>query len=517
METWTCIHCETNNKEKDVECLVCEEKKSIVKKVIKPSAPKKEISKTPTDTTAEKERKEKEKREKAAEKRRKATPQNAICTKNLGVFEYGVVSRNHTCPHCTQMLTFYNYGDFLCPACRKNIFLDINYTCKKCSFSMRIQEITHRYKGVKLFCTKCDKKFRLPKEFQIPDPSGGKRRGCAWLWWILAIVVGAIIYFAVIEPSNNPPNRDNASHSTTPNITQNQRTATVTATNLNIRVSPNANARVLGTAPRNSTVEIIADNHTRGFIDGSSGYWVRVRQGNTVGYVWGNHLRRTNATHSTTTINRTVSVSSVSLNRTSATLTVGATETLTATVSPSNATNRNVTWTSSNSNVATVNASGRVTAVAAGTATITARTADGGRTASTTITVQAPVNVNRPTARISNVWWEDGGSGRIRIVVEFSVQNMQHRTGSVTAWFEHRDGRRLIGHSTQHRTSDGQASVQRTFIPSYQNTIWNRFPLYMPRSELGLTSGNYELRFRVGVFDDNNNQMVISNYVYFGW
>ena len=72
VETWTCIHCETNNKEKDVECLVCEEKKSIVKKVIKPSAPKKEISKTPTDTTAEKERKEKEKREKSSRKKKKS-------------------------------------------------------------------------------------------------------------------------------------------------------------------------------------------------------------------------------------------------------------------------------------------------------------------------------------------------------------------------------------------------------------------------------------------------------------
>jgi len=60
---------------------------------------------------------------------------------------------------------------------------------------------------------------------------------------------------------------------------------------------------------------------------------------------------------------------------------------LSATVAPANTTNRNVTWTSSNRDVATVNASGVVTAVGAGTATITARTADGNRTASVQVTV----------------------------------------------------------------------------------------------------------------------------------
>lgn len=60
---------------------------------------------------------------------------------------------------------------------------------------------------------------------------------------------------------------------------------------------------------------------------------------------------------------------------------------LTATVTPDTATNKNVIWTSSNTKVATVDANGKVTAVADGRCTIIVSTADGGKTASCTITV----------------------------------------------------------------------------------------------------------------------------------
>jgi uncharacterized protein YjdB len=83
----------------------------------------------------------------------------------------------------------------------------------------------------------------------------------------------------------------------------------------------------------------------------------------------------------------TVPVSGISLDKTSINLSVNATEQLSATVFPSNATNKNVTWISSNTSVIEVNASGLVTAKAAGTATITVTTADGAKTASCAVTV----------------------------------------------------------------------------------------------------------------------------------
>ena len=85
-----------------------------------------------------------------------------------------------------------------------------------------------------------------------------------------------------------------------------------------------------------------------------------------------------------------VSVTGVSLNKDSLNLYVGGNETLTATVEPANATNQNVTWKSSNTSVATVDANGNITAVGAGTAQITVTTADGSFTAACAVTVEEP-------------------------------------------------------------------------------------------------------------------------------
>jgi len=86
----------------------------------------------------------------------------------------------------------------------------------------------------------------------------------------------------------------------------------------------------------------------------------------------------------------TVHVTGVSLNKNSTSLEEGATEQLTATVTPSNATDQSVSWSSNNTSVATVNSSGQITAVSAGTATITVTTTDGGYTDTCTVTVTAP-------------------------------------------------------------------------------------------------------------------------------
>ena len=89
-----------------------------------------------------------------------------------------------------------------------------------------------------------------------------------------------------------------------------------------------------------------------------------------------------------------INVSGVTLNKNATTILVGGTETLVATVSPDNATNKKVIWTSTDESVATVNVSGVVTGVAEGTATISVTTEDGGKTASCTVTVSSTeVNV----------------------------------------------------------------------------------------------------------------------------
>ena len=87
---------------------------------------------------------------------------------------------------------------------------------------------------------------------------------------------------------------------------------------------------------------------------------------------------------------KVISVTGVLLDESNITLDVGGSKTLAATVTPENATNKKVRWTSDNETVATVSEDGVVTAVAGGTAVITATTHDGLFTATCTVTVNAP-------------------------------------------------------------------------------------------------------------------------------
>ena len=88
------------------------------------------------------------------------------------------------------------------------------------------------------------------------------------------------------------------------------------------------------------------------------------------------------------------SVGVSSIGNASTTIYQGKTLGLYAVINPANASNQNVTWTSSNPNVATVDADGLVTGIAPGTAQITVTTEQGGFTATSTITVAAPVPVS---------------------------------------------------------------------------------------------------------------------------
>ncbi len=82
-----------------------------------------------------------------------------------------------------------------------------------------------------------------------------------------------------------------------------------------------------------------------------------------------------------------IPVTGVKLDKTSLTLQETGSDTLTVTVEPDNATNKGVSWESSDTSIATVDASGKVTAISAGTATITVTTVDNSKTDTCSVTV----------------------------------------------------------------------------------------------------------------------------------
>ena len=112
-----------------------------------------------------------------------------------------------------------------------------------------------------------------------------------------------------------------------------------------------------------------------------------------------------------------VAVSSVSLDKTSVSLNVGESVTLAATVKPDNATNKTVSWSSSNASVASVDASGKVSAVAEGTATITAKAGDKTATCSVTVTKKV-VAVESVTLDKSSLELNEGETATLAATVK---------------------------------------------------------------------------------------------------
>lgn len=125
------------------------------------------------------------------------------------------------------------------------------------------------------------------------------------------------------------------------------------------------------------------------FWDGDGGYWFNPVKETT--YV--KLVSKANPNvfiEYTLIVGENVPVIGVKLNKTSIDLAeLGDTETLIATVLPENATNKNITWTSSDKNVATVNENGIVTAVGKGTAKVIAITIDGNKVAECTVNVNS--------------------------------------------------------------------------------------------------------------------------------
>jgi len=112
-----------------------------------------------------------------------------------------------------------------------------------------------------------------------------------------------------------------------------------------------------------------------------------------------------------------VAVTGVTVSPTTATIAVSGTQQLTATIAPTNATNKNVTWTTSNTAIATVSSSGLVTGIASGSAAITVTTADQAKTATCAITVTGTATITY--YQIQNRWKTtyflyDGGNGQVK-------------------------------------------------------------------------------------------------------
>lgn len=137
-----------------------------------------------------------------------------------------------------------------------------------------------------------------------------------------------------------------------------------------------------------------------------------------------------------------VPVSQITLNKAETSISVGNSETLTATVAPENAANKALTWASSDEDVATVAPDGTVTAVKAGAATITATAADGsGKSATCTVTVIGGTTPSQPGGSTGG---NTGGSSSDRDSSDsnpvIKTETKNNADGSTTKTETRRDG-----------------------------------------------------------------------------
>ena len=138
----------------------------------------------------------------------------------------------------------------------------------------------------------------------------------------------------------------------------------------------------------------------------------------------------------------TVKVSGVTIDPSSIILNIDASKTLTATVTPENAADKSVTWSSSNESVATVEQNGKISAVGVGEATITVTTTDGGKTATCKVTVNkkagaisyatASVNKTFGDANFTNELTKTGDGKVTYSSSDTKVAEVDSKTGEVT-------------------------------------------------------------------------------------
>ena len=149
-----------------------------------------------------------------------------------------------------------------------------------------------------------------------------------------------------------------------------------------------------------------------------------------------------------------VAVTGVSLNKGSLSLEVGETATLKATVKPDNATDKSVTWSSSNKKVATVDKSGKVTAVAEGTAKITAKAGD--KTATCTVTVENKVlKVGDPT-----VIPAEGGT--FEVDIQYNTEYTVEVEKSAQSWITYVQTKALSSGKLQFSFAANESTSSRT-------------------------------------------------------
>ena len=142
------------------------------------------------------------------------------------------------------------------------------------------------------------------------------------------------------------------------------------------------------------------------------------------------------------------------------------------------------------------------------------QTTDGNKKQKIELVQSGRVDQNLPTAKILKIWKNDNvsvdGKKGLKIHVHFEVNNMKNKTGNVVAYFYHKNGTDgLKDTNNKYHTTSGTVATSSAFTPSYDNSSYKDFTLFIPYSELHVNvSGTY--KFYVAIWGTNDKVLVSS-------
>ncbi|UXX79187.1 Ig-like domain-containing protein [Reichenbachiella carrageenanivorans] len=214
----------------------------------------------------------------------------------------------------------------------------------------------------------------------------------------------------------------------------------------------------------------------------------------------------------------TVLVTGISLSESSQSLEVGDNHQLTAVIAPANASNKSVTWSSSNSAVASVGANGLVSALGTGSATVTATTSEGGFAASAVVTVTAPpANTNK----LNNPGFESGNASWT-LNNQSSVASSNQRSGSKAGYINGNGGIEqivtLAANTTYVLSAYGKVGgANQSFYMGLDNVangfLENRSfntTSYVQKS-ISFTTGSTNLQYKIWFWNNGGGQYYIDD------
>ncbi len=127
-----------------------------------------------------------------------------------------------------------------------------------------------------------------------------------------------------------------------------------------------------------------------------------------------------------------------------------------------------------------------------------------------------------PVVQIQNVWVDyDIVENRQRgmvIHVKFKANNLLGTKCRIAAYFEYSDGKPLKDLNGDYATENGFVSVGNKFVPTYENSVYDDFDLFIPYRELHLGRGTHRLRFVVKAYRvADGHFFATSSYQYFSY